>query len=188
MADSTTRKVMLDPAVLERAVCEVFCKAVQEGAHIALIGGYALQKLGSSRLTGDIDFVVDGNMETMPDLGKLSFGGVKSVTSEGVPVDLVVRDDDYALLYDDALTDARRCAQQGALPVVRAEYLAAMKMAANRPRDMADLEFLIAEDIIVSLPEARRLIKQHLGAYAAQEFDQIVVVAKWRKGRESRWE
>lgn len=175
-------KQLLSTAELERAACEVYCTAQREGVVIALLGGYALQMHGSPRLTGDVDFAAERPLETMPVIGHLSFGGVKTVTSENVPVDLIVRDDDYKALYEEALEDASAHAR-GRMPVVRPEYLAAMKMASGRPGDMADLEFLIKENI-VDVDAMRSVIRRHLGPYAAHELDQIELIARWRKSRE----
>jgi hypothetical protein len=137
---------------------------------------------GSPRLTGDVDFAAERPLETMPIVGHLSFGGVKTVTSENVPVDLVVRDDEYKALYEEALEDAVAHVK-GHMPIVRPEYLAAMKMASGRPGDMADLEFLIGENV-VDVGLMRTIVRQHLGPYAARELDQIELIARWRKSRD----
>jgi hypothetical protein len=55
-----------------------------------------------------------------------------------------------------------------------------MKMAANRPRDQADLDFLIGEEV-VNVLETRALVRKYLGPYAAEEFDQIVMISRWRR-------
>ena len=173
----------LAPDVLQRASCEVFCAAQQAGVAVALLGGYALQQQGSPRLTGDVDFVAERPLPSFPVVGSLSFGGDKLVTSEGVPVDLVLRNDEYTELYTDALADATGRTPKGELPVVRPEYIAAMKMAAGRGKDMADLEFLVT-DGHANLDEVRAIVRRHLGSYAARELDQLVLVAQWKKDRE----
>ena len=175
---TSSPKRFLDPELLRKAACEVVCNARRENVGVALIGGYALQAYGSPRLTGDIDFVAAQSLASMSEVGTLSFGGVKTVASNGVPVDLVVRTDDYEPLYEAALEDATT--RGGEIPVVRPEYLAAMKMAANRPRDQADLDFLIGEEV-VNVLETRALVRKYLGPYAAEEFDQIVMISRWRR-------
>jgi hypothetical protein len=172
----------LAPEMLDEAAREVAALARDENVSVALIGGYALQLYGSPRLTGDVDVVADGLIEALPDGESLSFGGVQTESPNGVPIDLVLRDDDYAKLYEDALEEALVRAVELAdapMPVVRLEYLAAMKMGAGRARDEADLEWIILRSG-VDLPAARRTIRQYLGTYAAREFDRIVEEARWK--------
>jgi hypothetical protein len=158
----------------------VYITAGYDGASVALVGGLALQHLGSDRLTGDVDFVSDlvpGGFEGKP----LSFGGKSGFGPSGVPVDLIVRDDEYAALYREAL-EKSRFSRTLEMSVVRPEYLTAMKMAAGRPKDEIDLLFLLTSDK-VNLPVAREIVLQHLGVYAAREFDAILLEAQWRKSR-----
>jgi hypothetical protein len=150
--------------------------------HVALIGGYALQLYGSPRLTGDLDVVVDRALEALPEIGPLSFGGYQSDTPNGVPVDVVMRNDDYAALYEEAL-EASFGSSESPIPVVQSEHIAAMKMVAGRGRDMADLEWLITSRTI-DLAETKRIVRRHLGPYAVQEFERIVEQARWRASRE----
>lgn len=174
------RKRFLDPAVLDRAVREVAALAKEDEIRLILIGGYAMQLYGSPRLTGDIDFAADRIPERFKGGETLSFGGVRSQSSEGVPVAIVLRDDDFASLYTEAVSRGRRMKGVAAL-VVRPEHLAAMKMVAGRNgKDDADLEFLIASGAI-DLAETRRIVRQHLGPYAAKELDQLVDIIKWKK-------
>ena len=57
-----------------------------------------------------------------------------------------------------------------------------MKMAAGRRgKDDADLEFLVAAEV-VDIAKARRVIQKFLGIYAAREFDQLVRVVHWKRG------
>jgi hypothetical protein len=155
--------------------------ARDEGVRVALLGGYALQLYGSPRLTGDIDVVADDAIDALPEGKALSFGGFQTFAPNGVPVDLVLRDDDYAALYEEALARAAEI-PEAPMPVVQPEYLAAMKMVAGRARDAADLEWLVVSDA-ADLVETRRIVRRHLGPYAAQEFDRIVEEARWKASR-----
>jgi hypothetical protein len=65
---------------------------------------------------------------------------------------------------------------------VDAEYIAAMKMAAGRARDAADLEFLISHQIIDRV-KTRRIVHRYLGPYAAKEFDALVSEIEWKVSR-----
>jgi hypothetical protein len=171
----------LAPEVLDEAVRELAAMAKDEGVSVALIGGYALQIYGSPRLTGDIDLVADAVIDALAPGEPLSFGGFQTEAPNGVPVDFVRRDDDYAPLYEEALSRATPLPDAIDLHVrvVRIEYIAAMKMVAGRARDHADLEWIILRSG-ADLPKTRRIVKQYLGAYAAQEFDRIVEQARWK--------
>lgn len=177
-------KRFLDPKQLELAVREVSALARQEGIRIALIGGFALQYYGSDRLTGGVDFAAERMLAGLPGGKALSFGGVQTQTSSGIPVDLVVREDDYRALYEEAISKAVTVEELG-VPLVLPEYLAAMKMAAARDRDSLDLEFLVRARVFEP-PKARQVIYRHLGPYAAQEFDRIVDEVEWKRHRDGR--
>jgi hypothetical protein len=177
-----TKNKFLAPEKLDQAAQQIAALAKNEGASVALIGGYALQLYGSDRLTGDIDVIGDHRAENMLPRGKpLSFGRVQTRAPNGVPVDLVVRDDVYAGLYEEALNKAARMRGVPML-VARPEHIAAMKLAAGRARDMADLEWLI----LTGTTDAKKthvVFRRTLGAYAAQEWDRLVEEVKWRASR-----
>ncbi|MBI2571376.1 MAG: hypothetical protein HYV63_30585 [Candidatus Schekmanbacteria bacterium] len=175
-------KRFLDPAQLHAAVAEVGAIAAREGVRVALIGGLALQYFGSDRLTGDVDFAAEAMLEGLPRGTPLSFGGVQTTAPSGVPAALIVRDDDYEELYNEAIAGAVHV-QELPVPLVRPEYLAAMKMAAARDRDTLDLEFLLRAGV-VDVSRARQIIYRHLGPYAARELDRIVDEVEWKRSRE----
>jgi hypothetical protein len=181
MVTGSGRKKFLDPALLAEAVGQVGALAKAEGVRVALIGGFALQLYGSDRLTGDVDFAAEESVRALPRGTALSFGGEQTEAPNGVPVDIVVRHDDYAPLYADAVEKATRVRGVPVL-VARPEHLAAMKMVASRVRDDADLEFLIASGT-VDPTKARRIIRKYLGPYAADEFDRVVEVVAWKTSR-----
>lgn len=62
-------------------------------------------------------------------------------------------------------------------------YIAAMKMEANRSKDHADLEWMIANGRL-DTGATRKVIHKHLGAFAAQEFDAFVAVVIWKKSED----
>lgn len=51
-------------------------------------------------------------------------------------------------------------------------YLVALKLAADRSQDLADLEQLLAQGT-VDYRRARAIVAQHLGPYAAQRLDKL---------------
>ncbi len=87
--------------------------ADRQRTRVALVDGFALQYFGSTRLTGDIDVVAPAPLQELEPTRKLKFGGQKAtVVAAGnasigknvsVPVDVIVRDDDFADLYEAAL-------------------------------------------------------------------------------------
>lgn len=148
----------------------------------AIAGGLAMQVWGSPRLTADLDVIADS------DLGyegqALSFGGVR--THEGPPekpidLDVIVRDDEWADLYQDALENAVDV-EDIPLPVVAPEYLIPMKMVAGRPKDDSDVRYLVLLDDF-DLNKTEAVVREHLGAYAVRELRTIVDEARWRKSR-----
>lgn len=171
----------LEPAALGEATSQIESIARRENVKTALAGGFALQHYGSPRLTGDVDVVAECEIEGLPRGKPLSFGGERTKAPNDVPVDVIVRDDDYADLYEDALNSAVKIS---ALPmkIVRPEHLVAMKMVAGRGKDQSDLEFLVLSGLL-DLVETRRVIREFLGRYAVREFDQFVEETKWKASR-----
>lgn len=156
---------------LQKAADEVLRLAKKAGVKVALCGGQALRAYGSPRMTDDLDFVADGVLPGFTK--KLSFGGRKGVV-KGVEVDLIVRNDDYQALYEAALVDTDD------QDIIARPWLVAMKMVANRGKDLLDIEWAVTDDPYCVKP-ARAIIREHLGIWAADEFDNIVRLAKWKK-------
>ena len=173
------KKQYLSTEAIDAGIAEVAEMVRQAKIGAALVGGCALQQYGSDRLTADIDFASTRALSALPPLVALSFGGYQSVTPSGIPVDWIVRADDYAALYEEAVEFAVR---MDAVPIKVAtpEYLAAMKMVARRKKDDADLDALLQSGL-VNVKKARSIIKRLLGTYAADDFDSYVMESKWRK-------
>jgi hypothetical protein len=173
------------PERLQEAIAQVTELAEREGVRVALCGGLALQSYGSTRLTKDVDFVAERHIEALPNLEPLSFGGSQVCAPNGVPVDLIVRNDAVRPLYESALDTA---VGRPSIPclVVQPVYLAAMKLAAGRARDLADFYFLVNENII-DLGTARVIVDKYVGGwYAARDFDTKVEDAKLEAEREKK--
>lgn len=170
-------KKLLAPAQLQQAVDEL-ARTLQQPA--ALVGGYALQQFGSPRLTGGLDIILAERPTGFPIESPLSFGGFQS-DQRGVPLDFIVRDDHYSGLYEAALN--HRVDLEGvALPVVPPEYILAMKLAAGRAADDADIEWMLLEEI-VDVVTTEQIIRRHLGHYAADEFLLLVDELEWLASR-----
>lgn len=177
---SSRRKRYLSSEQLDEAVGEVLALAAAAGVRAALAGGVALQYRGSDRLTGDIDFVAQGELPALVPTRILSFGGYAAYTTGGVPVDWILREDDAQALYEEALDF---CEVVEGVPMVRLEYMVAMKMRAGRVRDVADLYFILTHEEL-DRARARVIVQRHLGGYAARDFDALLAEATWRKTRE----
>lgn len=176
-ASRVTRR-FIDPRQIDAAI-----EAVKKmDIDAVLAGGAAMQIWGSDRLTRDVDFLATA-APTERRWQPLSLGGVRGVVGrDRIPVDIIVRDDDYAKLYEEAIDRAVRV-KGVAVPVVRPEYLAAMKLAAARAKDDEDLRALIRLDAI-DLAATREIILRHLGRFAVDEFNRIVDEVAWRSARE----
>jgi hypothetical protein len=154
---------------------------------VVIVGGLAMQFWGSPRLTADVDLAatevptdIDGRLTFG---AELSFGGVRTVASNQVPVDVIVRDDEWSDLYEEAIDHAEDVDGAPA-PVVSPEYLVAMKMVAGRPKDEQDVRFLVLlDDDAFDMKECEEIVRDFLGAYAVKELRAIVEEAKWRKGK-----
>ncbi len=181
---SPNRKKFLAPEILQEAAEQVVAIARAEDTAIILIGGYAMQIYGSDRLTGDIDFAAEAMLEHLPNGKPLSFGGEQTTAPNGTPVDLVIRQDEYQQLYEAAIEDPILHLETG-LPLVKPEYLAGMKMAAGRDRDLHDLKVLILSGVL-DFPRTEHVIKVFMGAYAVREFRRIVEVTRWEASREEK--
>ena len=173
------RSRFLDPAQIDAALAEI-ARAV-DPRKIALAGGVALQAWGSDRFTADVDVVSSTAIPLLSTKGKLTFGGERAVASNGVPVDVIRRSDDYKQLYGRALETATRIAGVP-LRVVTLPFLAAMKMVAGRGKDEADLEWILVESK-AKYTDVRRVVSNYLGKYAATELDAQLDLARWQKKR-----
>jgi hypothetical protein len=189
MSDDLTDRVnrilkpnLLSPAQIEQAAIDMHQIAEGCDCDAVLAGGAAMHYYGSPRLTADVDFVASDRVD-LPERGTLTFGGEKLESPGGVPVDWIRRQDDYEGLYRAAVEDPLPEDESPApVPIARPEYLLAMKLVADRAKDRADVEWLVANEV-VDLKLARRIVKRELGAYAAEDFDAVVSEIQWKRSR-----
>jgi hypothetical protein len=169
-----------DRAELELALTETLDAADHEGVLAAVAGGVAMQLYGSPRLTHDVDIIASRELRSFVEVGRLEFDGVDGGqalrASNGVEVDVIVREDDFRLLYDAAL-DSRKKVR--GVPTVAPEELAAIKFACGRARDFDDLDFLIAKKV-VDVARVGVVLKKFLGPYAAREWGFFVKESRFR--------
>jgi hypothetical protein len=171
------RAKFLNASDVEETLTEIFELASKAKIEVALAGGVAMELLGSDRLTKDVDFVCSGLLPTIQIVKLLTFGGVSGLTSTGHQVDLILRNDEYTELYEEALSNAIN-SPDAPIKVIAPEYLAAMKMAAGRDKDKLDLKNLIKLKAI-EMTKTEDVIRRHLGRYAVQEFRTIVCEIAW---------
>ena len=172
--------VFIAPEALEQAARELRALSHSQGIRIALVGGYALAQYGSTRLTGDLDVVASGCPRGLPLRDKLSFGGIRTFVGN-VPTDVIQRNDSYAPLYAAALKAARLRRGSSKVAIVPLEYLAAMKLAAHRAKDLLDLDFIMRSGRL-NVPTTRRIIGYYVGGtYAVADFDRMLTEAIWKK-------
>lgn len=149
--------------------------SAEQGFTAALAGGVALQVYGSDLLTRDVDFVLDREPADKKNLRKarpLGFGGHSYVAPNGAKVGLIVRNDDYAKLYQDALADLVMTSE--GTPIVTPEHLAAMKLAAGREKDILALKWMIRRKGLLKLTKARSVIYRFMGRFAQDRFNDTV--------------
>lgn len=178
----TARRVkFLNPGDVEEAIGEIAEIARREGLDAVLVGGVAMSVYGSDRLTSDVDVACRKYLRGLRKLKELSFGGFSAKSPAGHPVDVIVRGDAYHLLYEEAIDNSL---DEGLpLPVVSPEYLAALKMAAARDKDMLDLRKLFDLGVL-DVAKTRSIIKRHLGEYACREWDSLISEFEWKATKE----
>ncbi len=96
--------------------------------------------------------------------------------------DLIDRRVDYQRLYEEALVAAQKrgpvaTTDHAEIPVVPLSYLLAMKLAADRPQDEVDAQQIVESDQL-DYPEARAIVEQHLGVFAARRLDRMARLGK----------
>lgn len=160
------------PEQLLAGVAEVIGVAVREDVRMVLVGAFAMQCYGVGRLTADLAFAASGPLRGLASTEPLPFGGVRTATSGGVRVDVIVRDDDFRSLYDDLVAAAPLVPALGTR-VATPEHLTASKMAAGRGKHALDLKLLLVRDGLVDVVRTRAIIREHLGPYAAKMLDRL---------------
>lgn len=157
-------------------------QAKKEGVRVALLGGAAMNFYGSPRMTSDVDFAADDGLppgDNFEHVSELTFGGERYIALGDVPIDLIVRKDEYAPLYQEALDRADET-DEGFL-IISPEYLAVMKFATKRAKDENDLLWLLAQDDLVDVKAAEEIVRTHLGGpRTAREFRHLLNEARWR--------
>jgi len=153
-----------------RSIDEVLELARTQVIELALAGGAAMQIWGSDRFTKDVDFLANRVPDGLEEIQPIGFGGMQLRASNGVPVDIIVRNDELRTLYEYALSHAVDV-EDVPVRVVSPNFLVAIKLAAHRDKDLLDLKYLLTECQDVDYPVARGIVLDLLGIFAAQELD-----------------
>jgi hypothetical protein len=171
-----------------QALEEVARLARQARVRYAIAGGIAMHLYGFTRATTDVDVVADDVLE-LDAQRELSFGGksyLVKVGRQNIPVDWIVRDDDYAEWYTGAL-DAAVDSGVGH-PIVSPEWMVVLKFFAGRGKDHLDLLWLLRQEGLVDREEVRRIIVGVMGRkYAAvplRDLDAIFLEADVMRQRD----
>lgn len=183
MAYKPKKAKFLDASQVEQTIVEIEIIAHEEHVSTALAGGAAMQVYGSDRLTTDVD-VIASDVLPLQQPKSLTFGGISGLAPNGIPVDVIVRDDEYSALYEAALLYSQPVEGMG-MRVVRPEYLAAMKLVADRVKDRGDLEFLILSGEL-DVAAALKIVREYAGNYAADQLESVVYELEWRLAREKK--
>lgn len=177
----------IDPDQINEAIRIIQEMAAEQGFSAVLVGGVALQIYGSPKFTQDIDFALDRAIDepgTLRKISVISFGGGRYAAPNGAKIDLIVRNDEYEKLYEDAVRNS--ISSPAGVPIVTPEHLAAMKLAAGREHDVLALKWMIRQPDLLDLKKARAIIYRFMGRYAQDRFDDIVDQAMIEKEMKKR--
>lgn len=140
--------------------------ADKAGIPWAFAGGIAMHVYGYVRATTDVDMIA-GEVLTLESSEKLSFGGESyrvAVEGDEITVDWIVRDDEHAAFYENALRDALEV--KSGLKIISPEWMVILKHLAGRPKDQLDLTWLLERNDLVKREIVIANIKEVLGKYA----------------------
>ena len=142
--------------------------AVENDIDWAVCGGIAMAIYGSPRLTKDVGIIASKRLPLAQEriIGHLKQGGehfiVETETRE-VPIDWILRNDDFKAFYHEALKDAVMIDE---IPILTPEWLVILKFIAGRFKDQEDAVYLLREKDLVNREKIRELITKVFGANA----------------------
>ena len=132
---------------------------------IALAGGIAMHIYGFTRATTDVDMLAQAVLP-LQSLNDLSFGGENyqvTVSERTVSVDVIVRNDELAKIYQTALSQAKET--DIGIKIISPEWLVVMKYFSARAKDKIDVIWLLQEEGLVD----RKLIEGNLVTAVGKE-------------------
>lgn len=141
--------------------------ARDEAVDIALAGGIALHIFGFTRATTDVDMVARAVL-SLEARERLSVGGESydvPVTDRIVSVDVIVRTDELAKIYETALAQAKPT--DLGINIISPEWLVVMKHFAARAKDQIDVIWLLQQDGLVDRQNLEAGLTEAVGAQSA---------------------
>jgi hypothetical protein len=171
------RDKWIDPERVNEIILMLNQLSKEQGFHFALVGGVALQYLGSDRFTKDVDVVADAALDAegkLTVIGPINFGGTAYQTPSGGKLDYILRDDEFQKLYEKALEEA--VVTEHGFPMVTPDYLAAMKFVAHitdrrgSVNHLSDLKWLLRqEEGFVDPKKIEAIVYRYAGGRLPQE-------------------
>lgn len=175
--DDAPSSRILSPEEVDQTI-EALLKAVamQPSMHFAVAGDVAMQVYGYPIQTNDVDVLADKTFGDQPYFEfymPLSFGGKTYVLFKNdVETDVIVRDDAYQSLYEEAL---KHSVEYNGVPVLSPEYLGVIKFAAKRPKDLKALAWLLGVPGLLDAEKAGLIVYRTLGGqYALDVWNEYV--------------
>jgi hypothetical protein len=138
--------------------------AKREGVKFAVIGGLAMHLYGFDRATKDVDFIAERRL-SLEVKRYLTFGGERyeiEVEGEKIPVDWIIRRDQYKEFYKLAFAESEELSR--GFRIITPEWLVILKYIAGRPKDEIDLLWLLQQPGLVKRRLVRKKIMQVVGA------------------------
>ena len=134
----------------------------------AVCGGIAMAIYGSPRLTKYVDIIASKRLPLDKEriIGHLKQGGehfIVETKNREVPIDWILRNDDFKAFYHEALKDAVMIDE---IPILTPEWLVILKFIAGRFKDQEDAVYLLREKDLVNRDKIRELITKVFGANA----------------------
>ena len=123
---------------------------------------------GSDRLTKDIDVISDKVLPMSKEkvAGQLRQGGQRyniKTSKRDVPVDWIIRNDEFETLFAVALSEAVRIND---IPILTPEWLVILKFIAGRFKDQEDAVFLLSRKDLVNRDVIKIKMIKHVGRMA----------------------
>ena len=156
---------LLDTESATEAIVTVADVASSNGVEWALVGGIAMAIYGSDRNTKDVDIIAN-KLLPLKSLGSLRQGGERysiKTSKREVPVDWIIRRDEFDKLFAVALSESVRIND---VPILTPEWLVILKFIAGRFKDQEDAVFLLSQKELVDRNVIRDKIVKHISRQA----------------------
>jgi len=165
--DSSSLEDSISTAVGVQAAEQIKQTADETRIGIALAGGIAMHVYGFTRATTDVDMLAESVLP-LTSIKELSFGGetyTVNVDGRGISVDVIVRDDELAAIYQKALEQAMET--ERGLKIISPEWLVVMKFLSALAKDKIDLLWLLQQDKLVDRSKIERNLIEAVGSQTA---------------------